>query len=140
MWQGPARSACRPQQRNLAMVLRCRRPTAASSCRAIIAHDTTRTRSGSTPPCSRACSRVRSSSNVLGETPVKVGPAVTEEAEGRAMLFRFSKIHSRTENSRFVRAEFREHVAPFVANEAVPVETLAMLRANAGRGHYRNDV
>ena len=68
------------------------RLTAGSCSRAITARGRTRTRAGSRGICSKRFSPGRLRSNVLGETPVKLRPAVAEEAEGRAMLLRLAEV------------------------------------------------
>src|SRR4051812_37413980 len=122
------------------MAPRTSRPTAASCCRAIIARDTTRTPGGSTRRCSKACSSALWRSNVLSESPVKLRPAVAEEAKSRAVLLRCREVERRDQHARLVGAELGEDVAALVADKAVAVKALAALSADSVGGDDRNDV
>src|SRR3546814_5896900 len=73
-------------------------------------------------------------SNVLGEPAVKLRPSVAEEPEGGAVLFCLGCGDGDDEDACLVSAEFCEHVAAFVADEAVAVEALAALSADAVGG------
>src|SRR3546814_9274427 len=72
-------------------------------------------------------------SNVPGEPAVKLRPSVAEEPEGGAVLLCLGGVDGDDEDACLVRAEFCEHVAAFVADEAVAVEALAALSADAVR-------
>ena len=74
----------------------------------------------------------RRGSNVLDQPPVKLGPAVAEEAEGGAVLLGRREVERRHQHAGFLRAELGEDVAALVADEAVAVEALAALRCRCG--------
>src|SRR5829696_5928500 len=80
------------------------------------------------------------SSDVLDESPVEFGPAITEEAEGGAVLFGRREVERCDEHAGVLRAELREDVAALVADEAVAVETLALLVSDAVGGDDGHDV
>src|SRR5678816_4020131 len=114
--------------------------TAASCCRATIARATTRIPAASIGRCSKACSSERWRSNVLGEPTVKLGPPVSKEPECRAVLLRLRQVERRDQHPTLVRPELFKNVAALVADEAVAVEALAVLGADAVGGDHRNDV
>src|SRR4051794_27467410 len=76
--------------------------------------------------------------DILHEPPVKVGPPVAEEAERRAVLLRLTEVERRHQCARLLRSELREDVAALVADEAVAVEALAVLGADAVGGDHRH--
>src|SRR4051812_35939620 len=79
-------------------------------------------------------------SDILCDAAVEIGPAIAEEAESGAMPPRLLEVELGGEHPGFGRAELRQHVAALVADEAVAVETLAVLAADPVRGHDRNHV
>src|SRR5437764_2032878 len=104
-------------------------PVAASCCRATIARATTRIPVGSMPRCSSACFSERWNSDVLGKPPVKLGPAVSEKPEGRAVLPGCRQVQRRHQRSGLLCAELCQNVAALVADEAVAVEAQSVLGA-----------
>ena len=64
-------------------------------------------------------------SDILGEAPVELGPAVAEEAEGGAVLLDLGEVDRGGEHAGLLGAELGEQVAALVADEAVAVEALA---------------
>src|SRR5690242_1806273 len=113
---------------------------AASCSRAITARATTRTPAGSIRPCSKACSSERLRSNVLGKTPVELRPAIAEEAECGAVLLGLCQVERRHQHARLLGAKLGKDVAPLVADEAVAVEALAVLGADAVGRDDRHDI
>src|SRR5678815_3969932 len=79
-------------------------------------------------------------SNVLYQPPVKLRPAVPEEAEGGAVLLRLREVESCDQHPGFLRSKLREHVAAFIADEAVAIEALAVLVADAVGRHDGHDI
>ncbi len=65
--------------------------------------------------------------DVFDQPPVQLRPAIPEEAEGSAMLFRLSGVDGRHQHARLLRSELRQHIAALIADEAVAVEALAAL-------------
>src|SRR5690348_799965 len=110
--------------------------TAEPCSRVITAQGTTRIPVDSTRACSRWSSSARWRSNVLSKAPVKLWPPVAEEAEGCAVLFCLGKVERRDQYAGLASPELRENVAAVVADEAVAVKALPVLRADAvGRDH-----
>src|SRR5690606_34400690 len=89
------------------------------------------------------CCRARSgsgASDVLADAAVELRPAIAEEAPACAVLAGELEVERRYEHAGFVAAVFRQVVAPFVADEAVPVEVLAAFVADAVGGDDRHAV
>src|SRR3546814_13431733 len=70
-------------------------------------------------------------SDVLHQPPVKLRPAITEEAEGGAVAAHPIKIDRRDQNARLLAAEVLDIVTPLVGDEAVAVAGLPVLGAAA---------
>src|ERR1043166_4296909 len=83
---------------------------------------------------------LRWASNILDQPSVKLGPAVAEEAEARAVAARGVEVERRGDHPGLGRAELGEDVAPFVADEGVAVENLAAFLADPIGGDDRHDV
>src|SRR3546814_8745379 len=79
-------------------------------------------------------------SDVLHQPPVKLRPAITEEAEGGAVAAHPIKIDRRDQNARLLAAEVLDIVPPLVGNEAVAVEGLPVLGADAVGGDHGHDI
>ncbi len=56
------------------------------------------------------------------------------------MLLRLCEVERRHDHARLLRSQLREDVPAFVADEAVSVEALAVLRADAVGGDHWHDV
>src|SRR3546814_20399163 len=78
-------------------------------------------------------------SDVLHQPPVKLRPAITEEAEGGAVAAHPIKIDRRDQNASLLAAEVLAIVHPLVGNEAVAVEGLPVLGATECGGDHWPD-
>src|SRR3546814_10872232 len=67
-------------------------------------------------------------------------PAITEEAEGGAVAAHPIKFDRRDQNARLLAAEVLDIVPPLVGNEAVAVEGLPVLGADAVGGDHGHDI
>src|SRR4029453_833680 len=78
-------------------------------------------------------------SDIFDQPPIKVRASIPKKTKSRAVLLRSRKVQRGHQDASFLSAEFGKHVAALIADEAVTIEALAALGADAvGSDHWHD--